>query len=82
VKHPVLIYLRRYTTIKPQRTNTHHTTGGTDMTTQEIFETLAENESKLFYATCRDPKNEELKAAHIAARQALESFARATGCHN
>ena len=52
------------------------------MTTQEIFETLAENESKLFYATCRDPKNEELKAAHIAARQALESFARATGCHN
>lgn len=52
------------------------------MTTQEIFDILAENESKLFYASSRDPKNEELKAAHTAARQALESFAKATGCHN
>lgn len=52
------------------------------MTTQEIFDTLAENESKLFYASCRDPKNEGLKAAHAAARQALEAFAKATGCHN
>lgn len=52
------------------------------MTTQDIFNTLADNESKLFYATCRDPQNEELKTAHIAARQALEAFAKATGCHN
>lgn len=52
------------------------------MTTQEIFDTLAENESKLFYAVCHDPKNEGLKAAHAAARQALEAFAKATGCHN
>lgn len=52
------------------------------MTHQEIFELLAENECKLFYAVSRDPKNEGLKAAHIAARQALEAFAKATGCHN
>ena len=52
------------------------------MTTQEIFDTLAENESKLFYASARDPKNEGLKAAHTAAKQALEAFAKATGCHN
>lgn len=52
------------------------------MTTQEIFDTLAENECKLFYALCQDPKNAELKAAHAAARDALKSFARATGCHN
>lgn len=52
------------------------------MTTQEIFDTLADNECKLFYAVCRDPKNEELKTAHAAAKQALEAFAKATGCHN
>lgn len=52
------------------------------MSNQEIFDTLAENECKLFYAWCRDPKNEELKAAHTAARSALVSFAKATGCHN
>jgi len=52
------------------------------MTNQEIFETLAENESKLFYAWCADSKNEDLKAAHEAARAALEAFAAATGCHN
>ena len=32
------------------------------MTTNEIIDVLAENESKLFYAFCRDPKNERLKA--------------------
>ncbi len=52
------------------------------MTTQEIFDTLAENECKLFYAYSRDPENEGLKAAHAAARQALEAFAKSTGCHN
>jgi hypothetical protein len=52
------------------------------MTNQEIFETLAENESKLFYAYCADRNNSELKEAHLAARAALEAFAKTTGCHN
>ena len=52
------------------------------MNNQEIFETLLENESKLFYAYCADRHNEELKKAHLAARSALEAFAKATGCHN
>lgn len=52
------------------------------MSNQEIFEILSENEERLFYAMCADSKNEELKAAHTAARQALEAFAKATGCHN
>ena len=52
------------------------------MTNQEIFEMLADNEQKLFYASCADKDNAELKAAHDAARQALEAFAKATGCHN
>lgn len=52
------------------------------MTNQQIFETLAENECKLFYAWCADNNNEELRNAHLAARSALEAFAKATGCHN
>lgn len=52
------------------------------MTNQELFDILAEYEAKLFYAYCADPKNEALKAAHAAARKALEDFAKATGCHN
>ena len=52
------------------------------MTNQEIFETLSENEMKLFYAVCADSSNKELKAAYAAARQALEAFAKATGCCN
>lgn len=52
------------------------------MTNQEIFEMLAENEQKLFYASCSDTGNAELKAAHAAAKKALESFAKVTGCHN
>lgn len=51
------------------------------MTNQEIFETLSENESKLFYAYCANP-TAEMKAAHEAAKKALESFANATDCHN
>ena len=51
------------------------------MTNQEIFDMLADYEEKLFYACCAN-KTEELKAAHIAAKEALESFAKATGCHN
>lgn len=51
------------------------------MTNQEIFEILAENECKLFYAYCAN-KTPELKEAHESAKKALESFAKATGCHN
>lgn len=51
------------------------------MTTKEIFETLAENECKLFYAYSANP-TEEIKAAHEAAKSALEAFAKATGLHN
>ena len=51
------------------------------MNNQEIFEMLAENEERLFYAYCAH-KTEELKAAHEAAKQALENFAKITGCHN
>lgn len=53
-----------------------------EMTNQEIFDVLAENECKLFYAMCADKGNEELKAAHKAAKQALISFSLATGCCN
>jgi hypothetical protein len=51
------------------------------MSNQEIFEMLSENESKLFYAYSANP-TDEMKAAHQAARNALEAFAKATGCHN
>lgn len=51
------------------------------MTNQEIFNMLADNEEKLFYAYSAN-KTEELREAHKAARQALEAFAKATGCHN
>ena len=49
------------------------------MNTNEILDVLAENESKLFYAFCRDPKNERLKSAHAAAKKALEDYAKAIG---
>ena len=49
------------------------------MTTNEILDVLAENESNLFYAFCRDPKNESLKSAHAAAKKALEDYAKAMG---
>jgi hypothetical protein len=52
------------------------------MTNQEILEMLSENECRLFYAFCRESDNKELREAHAAAKLALESFARATGCHN
>lgn len=51
------------------------------MTNQEIFNMLADNEERLFYAYNQN-KTEELKTAHTAAKQALEAFAKATGCHN
>ena len=44
------------------------------MTTNEILDALAENESKLFYAHCRDPKNENLEKAWRAAKASLEAF--------
>ena len=49
------------------------------MTTNEILDVLAENESKLFYAFCRDPKNEGLKIAHESAKKALEDYAKSMG---
>lgn len=52
------------------------------MSNQQIFELLADNEEKLFYAFCSNRENAELEAAHEAAKKALESFAKATGCHN
>lgn len=52
------------------------------MSNQQIFEILADNEEKLFYASCANRENAELKAAHEAAKNALELFAKATGCHN
>ena len=52
------------------------------MTNQEIFDILADNEEKLFYAWSRDFNNKELKEAHEAAKEALIAFAKATGCHN
>ncbi len=51
------------------------------MSNTEIFEILSENECKLFYAYCANP-TEEMKAAHQAARNALEAFAKATGITN
>lgn len=51
------------------------------MTNKEIFEVLAENECKLFYAYCANP-TDELKDTHNAAKQALEAFAKATGVTN
>lgn len=52
------------------------------MTNQEIFNVLADNEEKLFYAQCADRDNAELREAHKAAKEALEAFAKVTGCHN
>ena len=51
------------------------------MSNQEIFNMLADNEEKLFYAYTAN-QTDELKAAHQAAKSALEAFAKATGCHN
>lgn len=52
------------------------------MTFQDIFNMLAEAESKCFYALSREPENEYLQIAHTAAKTALEAFAKASGCHN
>ena len=52
------------------------------MSNQEIFEMLTDAECELFHMATDDPKNEDLKAAHAAARQALELFAKSTGWHN
>ena len=52
------------------------------MTNQEIFEILADNEEQLFYALCSNKDNEALQKAHASAKQSLEQFALATGCHN
>lgn len=52
------------------------------MTNQEIFEILAENECKLFYAKMQNSDNQYIADAHAAAKKALEEFAMATGCRN
>ena len=52
------------------------------MTDQQIFEILADNEEKLFYALCNDKENEPLRIAHESAKESLKAFALATGCHN
>lgn len=52
------------------------------MTDQQIFNILADNEEKLFYALCQNKGNEALRTAHESAKQSLEAFALATGCHN
>ena len=44
------------------------------MTTNEILDVLAENESKLFYAYCHDSKNKNLEKAWRAAKADLEAF--------
>ena len=59
--------------------NTINYLEATEVTTNEILDVLAENESKLFYAFCRDPKNERLKIAHAAAKKALEDYAKEMG---
>ena len=46
----------------------------TEMTTNEILDVLAENESKLFCAHCHDSKNENLEKAWRAAKASLEAF--------
>lgn len=48
------------------------------MSNKKILEILSENECKLFYAYCANP-TEEMKAAHQAAKAALEAFAKANG---
>lgn len=52
------------------------------MTNQEIFEMLAENECKLFYAKMQNIGNQQIADAHAAVKKALEEFAATTGCHN
>ena len=49
------------------------------MNEHEILDMLSENECKLFYAYCANPENESIKAAHAAAKEALESYARQIG---
>lgn len=52
------------------------------MANQDIFDTLADHEEKLFYMLCNDSENEALRLAHENAKRSLEAFALATGCHN
>lgn len=56
------------------------------MSNQDIFDMLAAIECELFHKWAdmcpQDPAREEIKAAHQAARKALETFAKATGCRN
>lgn len=52
------------------------------MTNQQIFEILADNEEKLFYLLWQNKENKALRDAYKSAKQSLEEFALATGCHN
>ena len=52
---------------------------------QKIFEMLADAEQNAFYtfADCEDAELKKiLKANWQSAKKALETFAKATGCHN
>ena len=49
------------------------------MNNEKILEILSENECKLFYAFCADSKTEALRKAHLAAKEALETFAKEAG---
>ena len=52
--------------------------GKIKMSNNEILDMLAEIECKMFYAYCANP-TDEMKAAHQAAKNALESFAKSAG---
>ena len=52
------------------------------MTIQEIFEMLADVECEIFHLSTDNPEDLQLRKARKAAREALEAFAAATGCHN
>lgn len=52
------------------------------MSNQDIFDILADTEEKLFYAWCKDKDNAALIKAHESAKEALKSFAMATGYYN
>lgn len=49
---------------------------------QALFSTLCDAESQLFYLANAHKDNELLQQAHASARQAVELFHKATGCHN
>lgn len=49
------------------------------MNKQELLELLADAESELFHLATDNPENDGLRAAHNAAKEALETYAKAAG---